>query len=318
LANFQVAANADAECYLTVLPGGGGGLEANVNRWRTQMGLGPLSPEEIGKLEKKTVLGKEAAYAEFEGAYQGMSGTENKQGFKLLGVILDDAGSAVFAKMTGPADVVNQEKANFDAFCQSLKAGAEGTHMVANLPEGHPDLDAFKIDVPATGASSLPEGHPPINPAAGRQQPRAASAGASLTWQGPESWKRSGERPMRLVTYTVGGGEAECYVTLLSGVAGGVDANINRWRSQMGITETLDSAAIAALPKITVLGEQAPLVEIEGKYTGMDGQATEGYMLYGTVCDLDGETLFVKLVGPSGEIKGEHDNFVAFCQSLAK
>ncbi|MFT7463760.1 MAG: hypothetical protein ACI9EF_002107, partial [Pseudohongiellaceae bacterium] len=39
LLNFQVAGDADTTCYLTVLSGNGGGLTANVNRWRQQMQL---------------------------------------------------------------------------------------------------------------------------------------------------------------------------------------------------------------------------------------------------------------------------------------
>ncbi len=317
IANFQVAGNPEAECYLTAIPGGGGGIEANVNRWRKQMSLPGYTPEEMAKLEKKKVLGKDAVYVDLDGTYQGMSGGENKQGYKMLGVILEDAGSAVFVKMTGPAAVVNQEKANFDAFCQSLKPGTGGSKFAARLPEGHPGLEDFQM--PVGSEQKLPAGHPPMGDTQNMPQGGASAAGSSLTWQAPESWKRAGDKPMRLVTYSVGAsGKSECYITILSGAAGGVANNINRWREQMGIETALDAKAIEALPKITVLGKPAPLVEIEGNFTGMDGQATNGYMLYGTVCDLGGETLFVKFVGPAADLKGEHDNFVAFCQSIAK
>ena len=45
LANLRPAGHPDAECTLVILGGDGGGLEANVNRWRReQMGLEPLAP----------------------------------------------------------------------------------------------------------------------------------------------------------------------------------------------------------------------------------------------------------------------------------
>src|SRR5688572_18937213 len=46
VANFRVGDDERAECYLTLLGGDGGGLAANVNRWRAQMGLGALSADE--------------------------------------------------------------------------------------------------------------------------------------------------------------------------------------------------------------------------------------------------------------------------------
>ena len=121
---------------------------------------------------------------------------------------------------------------------------------------------------------------------------------------------------MRIVTYTAGAsGKAECAVSMLTGAAGGVDANINRWRGQLGQTE-LQSADIAALPKIKVLGKDSPLVEISGSYTGMDGAAQTGYMLLGAVGEVPGNTVFVKMIGPEAEVKAEKEHFIAFCQSL--
>jgi hypothetical protein len=136
------------------------------------------------------------------------------------------------------------------------------------------------------------------------------------TWTTPESWTQSPDKPMRIVTFTMGeSGESECYVTSLSGPAGGVEANINRWRQQMD-QPPLDGPALAELPTITILGKPSPMVEIAGDFTDMDGQGGEAFALLGAICLLDTETLFVKMTGPASEIQANKEEFVAFCESL--
>jgi hypothetical protein len=148
---------------------------------------------------------------------------------------------------------------------------------------------------------ALPPGHPAISP---------------YKWQLPEGWSEAPATSMRIGNFKVASSpETECYLTLLKGTAGGVDANINRWRRQMGQPE-LKPEEIAALPKADVLGQQAPLAEIAGSFTGMAGQQFPDYMLTGVVVTLADETLFVKMTGPAAVVKAEKDHFQAFCKSL--
>jgi hypothetical protein len=110
-------------------------------------------------------------------------------------------------------------------------------------------------------------------------------------------------------------GKSECYVTVLSGPAGGVDANLNRWQEQMG-QPPLEATAIQALPRLTVLGREAPFMEATGDFTGMDGQTQGSSALLGVICPLEDRALFVKMTGPRDEVLAEKENFVAFCESL--
>jgi hypothetical protein len=121
---------------------------------------------------------------------------------------------------------------------------------------------------------------------------------------------------MRAVTFQTPDG-AEAYVSVLSGPAGGTEANINRWRNQMGINEPMAAADIANLPKIEVMGKQCPLIELKGQFTGMSGGPQTDAMLLGTVCELPGQTVFVKMTGPAAAVEANRDKFVAFSQSLA-
>ena len=110
----------DAECYISVLAGDGGGTAANINRWRRQMGLDPLEDQAIGALPTLTVLNGPAIFVEMEGTYRDMSGsTLENAGF--LGVVRPLDGQTLFIRMTGPAEAVRAQKAAFRAFCESLR-----------------------------------------------------------------------------------------------------------------------------------------------------------------------------------------------------
>lgn len=146
--------------------------------------------------------------------------------------------------------------------------------------------------------------------------PHTHEAEPSYEWETPETWTAARARPMRLATYTVGpAGQTECYVTVLSGVAGGLEANINRWQRQMG-QPALSAEAIQALPQITVLDRPSPIVEITGDYTGMMAGAHQGFMMLATICTLPDQTVFIKMTGPEAEVRAEKDHFVAFCESF--
>lgn len=120
LVTFEVGPAAEAECYVTVLGGDGGGVGLNVSRWREQMGLEPLGREAVAELPTITLAGREAPWVELTGAYQGME-SEVRSDWMLLGAValLDE--KAVFVKMVGPEAVVRAERERFIGFCGSLK-----------------------------------------------------------------------------------------------------------------------------------------------------------------------------------------------------
>ncbi len=135
-------------------------------------------------------------------------------------------------------------------------------------------------------------------------------------WTAPPEWERRPGSQARVVTFAPRGSTGtECYVTILSGPAGGVEANLNRWREQMGQLR-LGPAEFAALETVQVLGRDAKLIEITGNYTDMQGNKVEKAGLLGLVCPLQGAVLFVKMTGPADVITQEKDRFIAFCGSL--
>lgn len=159
------------------------------------------------------------------------------------------------------------------------------------------------------GISTSPGGHPMMS------LPEEEEEGL-LTWTIPSSWNKAPGQSMRLVTLIPEGSHgSECYVSLLGGVAGGLDANINRWRNQIELPP-LSEEEISALPRISVLDREAVLVEMEGLPSGQGGAETVP-MVLGLVCPLDEATLFVKMTGPASELRGEKGHFLSFVSSLA-
>ncbi|MCC6144599.1 MAG: hypothetical protein IT368_12400, partial [Candidatus Hydrogenedentes bacterium] len=148
-ANFTAGENNQIEIYMTVLPGAGGGITANINRWRKQMGQDELTEEAVAALPALQVLGSEGRYVDIEGTYTGM-GEEKHENYRMAGALLEQNGKAIFLKMVGPADAVAAQEAAFKQFAQSLKV-AEAAPMQTAAAQPDP------------GARELPPGHPPID-----------------------------------------------------------------------------------------------------------------------------------------------------------
>jgi hypothetical protein len=96
---------------VTPLPGAAGGLEPNVNRWRGQVGLQPLTAEDVNKIVKEIpVNGKTGQYADLAGTTR-----------RILAVLVARDDTTWFVKMDGTVDLVGKQKANFEAFVRSLR-----------------------------------------------------------------------------------------------------------------------------------------------------------------------------------------------------
>lgn len=121
LANFRVAGDERAECYLTALAGDAGGLAANVNRWCTQMSQRALSAEELEALPRAELFGREAVLLDVEGTWTGMSGAERVGEQRLVGLLLVDAGGSLFLKMVGPSALLAEQRESFLALARSFQ-----------------------------------------------------------------------------------------------------------------------------------------------------------------------------------------------------
>jgi hypothetical protein len=296
-ANLQPAGSPDAECALFVLPGEGGGLLDNVNRWRVkQFGAPPLLAADLEKLPKQKLMGLDATRVEVEGTYQGMTATgtagEAKPGFALVGLIAQVQERLLAVKMTGPKTLVDAERGHFDDFVKSLRIETNGA---ANA-HGH------------DGASPSGGGAP-------------GDSSASFTFTTPTGWSASSKSKstMRLATLVPAGAkESECAIFVMPGDAGGVAANVNRWRKQMGLGE-LSADGLAALPKATLCGRDATLLDVTGEFSdSMNSRTIAKARFLGAIALVDDQTVFLKLTGPQSELTDAvKEQFLALCSSLA-
>lgn len=103
---------------------GGGGVEANVQRWLKQF----ASKEGASKTESLEINGTKVTLVSTEGTFSsGMPGgpatpLENQA---LLGAIIDHSQGLVFAKMTGPAETVKAAREKFLEFLKGALPAAK-------------------------------------------------------------------------------------------------------------------------------------------------------------------------------------------------
>jgi hypothetical protein len=119
VAKFLVSGNGSAQAAVNVSrsAGDGGGLAGNVNRWRGQLGLAPLSAEELNKtVTPFKISDGEASLVE-------MAGTDARSGqpAKLVGAIVPQGGQTWFYKLMGNAKVVESAQDAFKQFVQTAK-----------------------------------------------------------------------------------------------------------------------------------------------------------------------------------------------------
>jgi hypothetical protein len=104
---------------ITAIPLGqsAGGLVDNVNRWREQIGLSPVSPEEVNKtVEPMSVGGETGSAVDLLGPE-----TAGQSHQELFAVMLHHQEQSWFFKMKGPADLVERQKPAFATFLKSVR-----------------------------------------------------------------------------------------------------------------------------------------------------------------------------------------------------
>lgn len=112
--SIPVADADDIDISVLVFPGDVGGLEANINRWRQQIGI-PTGP--VADPEHLSINGKEGVYVQLL-AQSPLPG--HSQPLATLGWIAAHEGGTWFFKWTGPRNLVEQEEPHFRNFLDSI------------------------------------------------------------------------------------------------------------------------------------------------------------------------------------------------------
>jgi hypothetical protein len=291
VASFKVEGPGGKQADVSVipLPGLAGNDAANVNRWRGQVGLSPVSPDELNKSAEDVVTGGEPAQLyDLAGQNSGSGAAE-----RILGVIQHRDDMAWFFKMTGDADLVEQQKPAFVAFLKSVQFAAAPAQTA--LPPGHPAIGDTGMGASPTTAPVSSEGKP--------------------NWQVPASWQEVSGGQFLVAKFMLtgdGGATAAVNVSSSAGEGGGLIGNINRWRGQLGQAPLSDDDANKSVTAIDVAGGKASLVDM----SGTDARTGQPARLVGVIVPQSGQTWFYKLMGDAKVVESQKAAFTQFVQGV--
>ena len=262
------------EIAVSAFPGQVGGNLANVNRWREQLGLAPTTQGELD--DKLHPFGDE----------------QSVHGWTLR--IDTPAGRGMIAAIVRAADV---ERTWF------VRAEAGAASLDAHEQELRDFAMSFELrDDPATSP-------PPTTTDDPHHHHDHDHAGPELSLSTPDTWRPVADAsPIVYAAFEAGPDDAPASVavTPLIGDGGGVLANVNMWRNQLGLAPLAPDEQPDTQP-LEVAGRDATLVDIQGD---------AGSLVVAIVPDdAHNRTWFFRLAGPPDAVAAQRDAFHTFVTS---
>lgn len=282
-ANFVIAGSGGRSAELSVIPlaGMGGNDLEFVNMWRKQIGLGPVEADALAKYVAPVQI------AGLEGKLFDMRGSEAAQATDPNGVLVAVVvreGVTWFFKLAGDEGLVQAQRPVLTEFLKGVSF-AEAS-----------------ADRPVAGASAPSAPVPP------------GSEPGLPVWTVPAGWQAASPGPMVLSKFVVTGeasAKADVTISRFPGDVGGLLANVNRWRGQVGLSP---------LAADSLAQETQPLVWEGGKGTvvdflGTDAKTGQPARLVGVVVPVNGDTWFYKMMGTPSVSEREKGPLLKFVQS---
>jgi len=190
--------NDPLECSVISFPGSAGGLEANVNRWRGEVGLQPLGTAELrASVVSSTIDNHDAFIVDIIGPSQ-----------STLGAILPLLNETWFFKISGPCQPVSTQKQNFTSFLGNIRVAATQATAADKFTASNQEPRSLNRPVITY---RVPEGWKELQPTTMRV--------ASFSIPG------------------TGGLDADVSVIPLPGKAGTDLSSLNQWRRQLHLKE---------------------------------------------------------------------------------
>ncbi|MCG3148375.1 MAG: hypothetical protein PCFJNLEI_01818 [Verrucomicrobiae bacterium] len=122
-------------------------------------------------------------------------------------------------------------------------------------------------------------------------------------WAPPADWTEVAGGQFLVAKFTIGGTQAAINVSSSVGDGGGLSANVNRWRRQLGLGEL---AGPELAKSVTMLPGGIAFVEMRG----------EREAVVGAVVTQPGQTWFYKLVGDPAVVAAQKDAFTKFVRGV--
>ena len=135
----------------------------------------------------------------------------------------------------------------------------------------------------------------------------------SFIWNVPKHWVPKDKGSLRLASYQIPVLDyfADLSVTKFGGDAGGIKANVNRWRKQLNLSpETLEEIQSKGVKGICPLGEYTVYKLIN------NNNARSAFLCM--ILSVDNSTIFVKLNSTINALEILNEEFNAFCSSFKK
>ncbi len=276
------AAAIPLEVSVTSLPWSSQGqseqLLANVNRWRGQMQLKPLTAEELPQ-ETKTI---------------DLAAGDSAGGGKAT---LIDLTGHMTGGMTPPFASSTNARG-------SLPAGHP--LMTGSLPPGHPPM-----------TDTLSAGHPPMADSAtgtsGGGGSSQSAADLPFSFTAPKNWHAAATPMFAVAAFSLNKNSPspEVTITPLPQTPGGIAANITRWRGQLHLPDASADELAAADKPYKVDGETAHLI----KLVGPEGSNPQREILTVVVSHEDVNWIFA-LKAETAIADNEQANFEKFVESV--
>lgn len=297
VATFAISGSNGRNAELSILPFPGAGAPASVlvNVVRQNAGLPALEDSELAKtMEPVEVAGGKGSLIDFTSATN--SGVTSGSNRTMLTIYSGD-GMTWFFKLAGEATLVTEQKPALLDFLKSVSFTS--SDAMPAREEKFASTNPKQV-VPATQGMPVATAE---GPAAGKP-----------AWELPASWKEVPPTQMLLAKFVAGSPDSNSEVTVssLPGSAGGVLANVNRWRGQLGLANIGEEEANKTLTSLDVLGGKVMLVDVTGKNreTGKDSR------MIAAIWPRSSETWFFKMTGDPAAVEREKQAFIRFVQSV--
>jgi len=261
----------------------------NVNRWRGQVGLAPIGAAELSGAGEKVTVGSAPA------SLYDMLGTDPKsrQPARILASSISAQGATWFFKMLGSDALVEQEKLAFKEFLKSVRFQAS------------PALDQPPVSQSLMSASAAQSA---------MLSAHGESSADKPTWELPSGWQEQPVSAMRAATFQVSGEngtKAEVSVIKLAGPAGGVLANVNRWRSQVGLQPVEE----AELEKLITIQDAGGVKITFADMAGRSVETGDQARMLAAIVPRSGGTWFYKMLGADQLVSQQKPAFIKFVET---
>ncbi len=281
-----------ADVSVILFPEAAGGLLANVNRWRDQLKLAPIT-DVVQAGTPMDVSGRDMFFVDLV-SDQPLSPDGSKS--RILGGIFPAGAETWFFKMIGPDALVESQREAFRQFLQSVRP-SEG--KIASAPAPAP-------------MSASPGGN---NTNAPTPPPIEAAQGAPVQYTLPPGWQEKPLSPMRLASFKASGPngkEPDVSVVALPGIAGGDLANVNRWRGQVQLAPIDEDTLAKTAEHITANGHDFLLVDLASE------QPVKGekQRILAAILDENERSWFIKMTGEDAAVASQKSAFTDFLRGL--